>query len=350
MPSKKIKRYNKTRSKKRNRGGGKNKITKRWRRGGNGNLEYISNLDNEEINILRKYTERHDLYPLFLRSNKKYKQLYDEMDKEGIYEIDKKIEKLNELLRNINIIDNIMINKAPVIKQDTIVYRGTKNAKKDDPYLGINKGYISTSKTLDALTKNTWRFLENECCLYKIVLKKGVPYINLSKISYFGEQHSENQEEILLPRGLKTTLESVSETEIQGNKYKTYNVNIGLDNQETYSVEPIENSQQIQEMFTIFQKVNILFDIAMQMNKISQDPQQNIENREKTQDILGEDDFDFYNVNMETIDDLLMQKYPFTTTIIDYNNYLNDLLASLRKVIRQEDNNSIVNLITQLQK
>jgi hypothetical protein len=334
----------------------KNKYKKNVRHGGNGDFEYISNLDNQETEILRKYTERHELYPLFLRSNKNYKPLYDQMDQEEIYDIERKIDKLNDLVNNINIIDNIMTNKAPVSKEDITVYRGTKNTKEDAPYLGINEAYISTSKTIDALSKNTWRFLEEDCCIYKITIKKGVPYLNLSKLSYFGEQHTENQEEILLPRGLKTSLVYEDETDIEGIMYKTYNVVVELNNQEKYSIEPIDKSPQTQEIFTIFQKVKILFDIARYMNEMINNTELNTENREKFESIIGDAPgaFDFYNVNMETIDDILIQKYPYTITIKDYNNYLKDLFKDLfvSKVISKDDNNllNIANLMSKLQK
>ena len=357
MPSKKIKKRlikkNKTRSKIKI----KNKITirrkKNLTRGGgdNGDFEYMANLDTPEIDILRKYTERHDLYSVLLRSDKNYKSLYDLMDNEEIYDIDDKINKLNKLVKNINSIDNIMSNKSPVTNEDIIVYRGTKNDANDEPYLGINKAYISTSKSLNAIEKNTWRFLEDDCCLYKITIKKGVPYINLSKISYFGEQHRENQEEILLPRGLKTSLESVSETDIQGNTYKTYNVIIELNNQEKYSIESVQNLQPMIEMYKIFEMVRFLFDIANYMNFLSDNPDLTTENREKIKTILGEDEFDFYTVNMETIDDLLTQKYPFSITLLDYNNYLKDLLKSLydNKLINTEAQNHILDFVNKLQ-
>jgi hypothetical protein len=354
MPSKKIKKRfikrNKTRSK------NKNKITirrnKKITRGGeNGDFEYMANLDSQEIDILRKYTERHDLYSILLRSDKNYKTLYDEMNNQEIYDIDDKINKLNELVKNINTIDNIMSNKSPVTNEDIIVYRGTKNHVNDEPYLGINKAYISTSRSLNAIEKNTWRFLEHDCCLYKITIKKGVPYINLSKISYFGEQHRENQEEILLPRGLKTSLESVSETDIQGDIYKTYNVIIELNNQDKYSVEPIQNLPPMIELYKIFEMVRILFDIASYMNSITKNPDLTTENREKIVSILGEDDFDFYTVNMETIDDLLIQKYSFSITLVDYNNYLKDIMKSMiaNKVFTVENNDKLVGFINKLQ-
>jgi hypothetical protein len=273
------------------------------------------------------------------------------MDNQEIYDIDDKINKLNELVKNINTIDNIMSNKSPVTNEDIIVYRGTKNHANDEPYLGINKAYISTSKSLNAIEKNTWRFLRHDCCLYKITIKKGVPYINLSKISYFGEQHRENQEEILLPRGLKTSLESVSETDIQGDIYKTYNVIIELNNKDKYSVEPVQNLTPMIEMYKIFEMVRILFDIASYMNSITKNPDLTTENREKIVSILGEHDFDFYTVNMETIDDLLIQKYSFSITLVDYNNYLKDIIKSMiaNKVFTVENNDKMVGFINKLQ-
>ena len=354
MPSKKIKKHfikkNKTRAKNKNKNS--TKYNKKIRRGGNdGEFEYIANLDSEEIDILRKYTERHDSYSLLLRSDKNYKSLYDDMDNQEIYDIDDKINKLNELVKNINTIDNIMSNKSPVTNEDIIVYRGTTNHANDEPYLGINKAYISTSKSLNAIEKNTWRFLRHDCCLYKITVKKGVPYINLSKISYFGEQHRENQEEILLPRGLKTSLESVSETDIQGNNYKTYNVIIELNNQEKYSIEPVQNAPSIIEANKIFEMVQILFEIASYINSMTQNPDLTIENREKIEFILGEDDFDFYTVNMETIDDLLIQKYSFSIILVDYNNYLKEMMKSMisNKVFTMENKNKLTEFINKLQ-
>lgn len=332
MPSKKRK-NNKTKQKnKRNRiiRKIKSRRNKRERNGGgDGDFEYIQNLDSQEMDILRKYTERHDLYSFLLRSNAK--PLYVQMDSQEIFNIENKIEKLNELTKNITLIDNIMTNKAPVTTQDMTLYRGTKNDKDDAPYLGVNKAYISTSKTLNALEKNAFRFLDYECCVYKITIKKGVPYINLSKLSYFGDQHSENQEEILLPRGLKTTLESVSETDIQGDKYKTYNVIIELNDQDKYSVEPIENSQTVAEVRKLFEIILVLFDIAEYMNIMSNNPSLPEENRVKLQSILGEDDFDFYNVNMDTVNDILIQKYSTSITLVDYNNYLIRILKDMIK-------------------
>jgi len=306
-----------------------------------GNFDYNNDLTDIEIKTLRKYTERDDLFiNKILRIEKTYKDLYDTMINEGVDDKDKKIE---ETIEQIKIIDNIMTSKAHIVNDDIIVYRGTVNKKEDDPYLGINKGYISTSKTLNALAKNSYRFLNerNKCCLYIYTIKKGVPYINLSKISYFGQEHESDQEEILLPRGLKTTLESTSLTEIYGEPYKTYNVTIELNNQEKYDIEPMEKSPIVIKMFEVFDLLqkfeqtgglvySFLFDLAGS-KKYSEDEIEEIMNTRDTDD--------FNEVYEETIDDILLLKVPFGDLIHDYRNYVNELFEEFAKLefLKNED-------------
>lgn len=306
-----------------------------------GNFETIHDLNEKEVDILRKYTERHDLYSLILRSKPDFKSIYDTMVNQDIYDIEDKIKKLQELIQNINGIDNIFINKAPIVEQDSIVFRGTRNSKDDKPYLGINIAYISTSKTIDALSKNAFRFLEDDCCVYIYTIKKGVPYIDLSKISYFGESHEENQEEILLPRGLKTTLVSISETTMDNSIYKTYNVNIELNNQNRYNINSIQDSQQIKEIFKIFNLVSLFFDIADFMNKLSNNSNITLEQRDEILKIL--EDFDFFSVNMDTINEILTEKIPLQSTFQDYKKYLKDIIDDFVKmnVITKEEINKL---------
>jgi hypothetical protein len=313
-----------------------------------GNFDYINNLTDIETTTLRKYTETEDLFiNKILRIEETYKDLYDTMNDE---QIDDKNKKIEETIKKIKIIDNIMRSKAPLVNDDLIVYRGTINKKEDEPYLGINKGYISTSKSLNALAKNSYRFLNeiNKCCLYIYTIKKGVPYINLSKISYFGEENESNQEEILLPRGLKTTLESSSLTEIYGEPYKTYNVTIELNNQEKYDIEPIEKSPIVIKMFEVFdllQKIGetgglvytFLFHLAGS-KKYSEDEIDEIINTRDTDD--------FNEVFEETIYDILLLKEPFGDLIHYYRNYVNELFEEFAKLefLKDEDKTKIKNL------
>jgi hypothetical protein len=54
---------------------------------------------------------------------------------------------------------------------------------------------------------------------------------------------------------------------------------------------------------------------------------------------------------METIDDLLIQKYSFSITLVDYNNYLKDIIKSMiaNKVFTVENNDKMVGFINKLQ-
>lgn len=89
-------------------------------------------------------------------------------------EVEDREQKLKEMIDFINIIDNIMISKATVAKEDLVVYRGTVNKKEEQPYLGMNKGYISTSKSINAIEKNSYRFLNEAegCCVYIYTIKR----------------------------------------------------------------------------------------------------------------------------------------------------------------------------------
>jgi hypothetical protein len=311
-----------------------------------GNFESIDDyLTDIEKEALKTYTSGQDLFVnKVLRIDDNYKDFYDTLNNQEIY--DKNL-KIKETIEKIIIIDNIMKSKATIVNDDLIVYRGTQNKKEDEPYLGINKGYISTSKSLNAIQKNSWRFLSqtDNCCLYIYTIKKNVPYINLSKISYFGEGNESNQEEILLPRGLKTTLVSTNITEMYDQPYKTYNVTIELNNQEKYDIEPIENSSIIIKMVEVFDLLKaieetgglvytFLYNLAVS-KKYSKDENDEIINTRDTDD--------FNEVFEKTIDDILLMKQPFGDLIHDYRDYVNELFEEFAKLefLKDEDKSEL---------
>ena len=88
-----------------------------------------------------------------------------------------------------------IIKNAPVIKQDTVVYRGVSN----DYYLSGSKnnfyqnvGFVST--TLDIFTAKT--FTHEKCCIQHITLKKGTHALLMMSTSLFPPE-----KEILLSHG-----------------------------------------------------------------------------------------------------------------------------------------------------
>lgn len=303
---------------------------------GDNGFKKVDELSSNEIKILKNYTINDDLLinKILRIEEPDYKDLYDTMNKQEIYD---KYEKITEIIKKIKTIDNIMKSKAPIAKDALIVYRGTKNAKEDKPYLGINKGYISTTMSLKSLEKNSFRFLNENCCLYIYTIKEGVPYINLSEISYFGEENKENnnQEEILLPRGLNTdTNVSVGEQQINGKIYKTYNVTIGLNNQSEYHVEPIDESKIIIDMLKVFDLLENKFgETGGLISTFLDELLKKGEKGEKKTIILNTID-DFDGVFNETINDILSPGSSTTYLpylIDDYKSYVNKLLEDLSK-------------------
>lgn len=314
---------NKTTRHKRIRGTRKNKKY-------GGNFDYTNNLTDTEINTLKKYTEGSDtLINKILRIENNYKDVYDTINELEVEDREQKLKEMNDF---INIIDTIMISKATVAKEDLVVYRGTVNKKEEQPYLGMNKGYISTSKSINAIEKNSYRFLNEAegCCVYIYTIKKGVPYINLSKISYFGERHQENQEEILLPRGLNSILTSVDEsTKIHGSPYKTYNVTIELNNHDNplkYDVEPIEKTPNISQMFEVFDIINIIPDLNRFLYNLTNYKNKNYNDEQRLimSDIYDVDDFS--EIINDVIDDILKSSHPLNDILHDYNEYMNDII------------------------
>jgi hypothetical protein len=315
-------------------------------------FEHTNNLTDIEKSSLRRYTEGEDyLINKLLRLEKKdFKDFYNIMNQQEVYDISKKINYINDM---VNIIDNIMQSKASVANDDLIVYRGTKT-NRDIPYLGVNTGYISTSKSINAIEKNSFRFLGEDCCIYVYTIKKGVPYLDLSEISFFGKQHEHNQEEILLPRGLKTKLVSTNEnSEIHGKKYKTYNVTIELNKQDKYNYQPINNSKIIYEFKLISGIINNVFQLRALLSELYEDDYYNYsdDENEVIKNIIvsnnkkfGDENYDFYEKIDELIENFLTK--PFKKTLNDYNKYLIKMINSFDKknVLKNGDKERLQNI------
>ena len=116
--------------------------------------------------------------------------------------------------------------RAPKVETPFYVYRGTGDSSNSGlPYLGISTGYSSTSLTDDQARI----FSGKKCCMYKMKLNIGVPYLYLFEIS-----QNKYENEILLPRGIITTLDN---TYIDSNGVKNFEVSVSLS--DTH-FEPIE--------------------------------------------------------------------------------------------------------------
>ena len=192
--------------------------------------EYSKLNINSKISLLNytKYWDR--VINLYIRSGRNRDVLDDKWENFG----ETKEDVINAIERTIDYID-LSFREAAVITEPQIVFRGTQNGLTDPPYLGLNLGYLSTS--IDELS--ALKFSDELCCFYEMHLDVGVPYIKMYK-SHFIEER-----EILLPRGLISTL--IDEGEYEGRKL--YIVRISLSEEpnikhsnheyQTYSIEII---------------------------------------------------------------------------------------------------------------
>ena len=131
----------------------------------------------------------------------------------NICDLTSKIVKLEEIVLHIHQIDDCFQNRSQISNGKVVLYRGTRS----DMELGINTGYISTSKSIKYILESD--FISNNCCIYEYKLAKGVPYLDLSEISSYPDQ-----QEVLLPRGL---IAELKRSEIV-NGFKIYHVEIQL--------------------------------------------------------------------------------------------------------------------------
>lgn len=140
-----------------------------------------------------------------------------------------------KIKEKINLIDRIF-QKISITTEENILWRGGLFHNSDDKiYLGMIKGYISTSrnfeiaKTFATPSKNF--ILQPKGFIYKIFVPPGIPIINMELYSNF-----DNEEEILLPKNCSFNLinsypldENITiyEVEIEY-KYVSNKMNIGI--------------------------------------------------------------------------------------------------------------------------
>lgn len=113
-------------------------------------------------------------------------------------------EALANIVKRISIMDYFFQHNAPRTgPEGKIVWRGKKRdyySKKTDLFskskkgIMLENGYMSTSENI----KTAVRFADFDCCVYRIKIDPGIPYVEMKRFSAF-----EHEEEILLPHHLK---------------------------------------------------------------------------------------------------------------------------------------------------
>ena len=197
-------------------------------------INYLSKLIKSEKAAVNYYQDNSTLINGFLR--KGYSFLSEFNKTTIINDLGKSNFKtaIKELINKINAIDHAFSKtNCPKTTQNTILYRGS-NAL----YAGINKGFISSSKSIEAIFDMNFvkgdKILSDSCCLNVLVVDKNIPYLDLEN----NNEKWSYQKEVLLPRGL--IVEVVEESTFQYNKtdFKVYVMHVMINNDENVYTLP----------------------------------------------------------------------------------------------------------------
>ena len=168
-----------------------------------------------------------------------------------------KPESIPEAIENVQMridqIESAFLNAAPRSKREMIVWRGKRGDYYDESHSihrvspskrNIDSGYISTTEDIeialrfinddkkDKLYKKTKQY----CCLYRMHIMEGIPYVDMTKLSKYQES------EILLPRDLKiTTIESddISKEINEEYKVKVIDIRVEKSRENQFDKEPV---------------------------------------------------------------------------------------------------------------
>jgi hypothetical protein len=151
-------------------------------------------------------------------------------------------EAIENVQMRIDQIDNAFLNAAPRSEGEMIVWRGKKGDYYDESHSihtgssterkDIDKGYISTTENIEIALRfinddkkdKSYKKTKQHCCLYRMHIMEGIPYIDMTNLSQYRES------EILLPRGLRiTTKESDAESKKISEEYKVKVIDIEVD-------------------------------------------------------------------------------------------------------------------------
>ncbi len=197
-----------------------------------------TNIIEEKINSLNEYQNKSTVINDFLRdelSNYCEKNIRDDSEEDFIEDMENDIEYVVDCIKELD--ELFMDSKVPIFDDQTVLFRGTDKYYSDE----MSKAYISTTKTIDHLfymMENGDEFVSNkaQCCLNVLIIDKKhkIPYLDL-EVTPSENSHSKwgYQQEVLLPRGLKTDLLGEYTYNYAGIDFKTY----------VYKVKTVDNKE-----------------------------------------------------------------------------------------------------------
>lgn len=207
------------------------------------NKDYRVSLTPAQKKAINYYQESSILVNGFLR---KGYQIFSEFKKITIIN-DLKANNYNnaikELINKIKLLDKAFTKpNCPKTTQPTILYRGT-----DTLYSGINKGFISCSKTIEAIFDMNFskgeKILSDNCCINVLVVDQNIPYLDLENNN---NKIWSYQQEVLLPRGLNTVIIKESTFQYNNIDFKVYVMRVMLNNDENvYTIPELPKDDRV---------------------------------------------------------------------------------------------------------
>ena len=190
------------------------------------NYKYLLSSSRSQKEAINYYQNNSSLINGFLR---KGYQFFSEFKKTTITNSLSKNNydtAINELINKVNSIDKLFTKKkSPKTTQNTILYRGT-----DNMYDGINKGYTSCSKSIEAIFEMNFlkgdTILSENCCINVLIVDENIPYLDLEN----NNDRWKYQEEVLLPRGLNSEIIEESIINYNSVDFKVYVIRVMLNN------------------------------------------------------------------------------------------------------------------------
>lgn len=287
------------------------------------NNDYRVSLTKAQKTAINYYQEGSSMVNGFLR---KGYQFLSEFKKTTIIN-DVKANNYNNaiktLIKNIILIDKAFTKEnCPKTTQNTILYRGS-----DKLYNGLNKGYTSCSKSIEALFEMNFlkgdTILSGNCCINVLIVDQNIPFLDLEN----NNDRWKYQQEVLLPRGL--SVEVLEESMINYNSvdFKVYVMRVMLNNNETvYNLPELPNDDRVDMKIINFIINEQRFEIIKLLNMF-------IDNEEWTDE-------------KEDINDLILYIYDLekkgTFTQEPYSNICKKILNTLKNTVPAMMESSIV--------
>ena len=181
----------------------------------------------EYIELKIKYKDK-KLLTLFNQDALKYMKFYTDLEKENL---ELSIKNVKEHITNI---DKCFMKYAPRVSNSmtkNVYWRGMDRTYEGQN--GVNSEFVVKNfQSISSSINIADSFTGPDCCLFKIKLQIGLPYINMINTTQF-----KHESEILLPRNVKFKITKESHQMINGVKTRVYDVKVTMVNKNQFKLD-----------------------------------------------------------------------------------------------------------------